>query len=95
MSTRRTGLMTDMQSLWHGFSRRPKRIEGDLPCEVLWHSTANVKPALVTPIVHVYPNGLSLGIAHEANGKHTRVIPLMALSVEATGATSRIEANSI
>ena len=47
------------------------------------------------PTVHVYPNELSFGIAHEVDDKHTRVIPLMALSVEATGATSCIEANSI
>lgn len=36
----------------------------------------------------------SFGTVCGANSKRTRVIPLIALSVDATGATSRMEANS-
>ena len=36
----------------------------------------------------------SFGTVCEANSKRTRAIPLIALSVDATGATSRMEANS-
>lgn len=95
MSTHRTGMTTDMQLLEDVFSRCFKELECDLPCEVLWHSTANAKPALVIPTVHVYQDELSFDAARGADSKRTRVIPLIALSVEATGATSRMEANSI
>ena len=95
MSTHQIGMTTDMQSLKDALSRRFVELECDLPCEVLWHSTANAKPALVIPTVHVYQDESSFDAARDADSKHTRVIPLIALSVEATGATSRMEANSI
>ena len=41
-----------------------------------------------------YLSGPSFGMVCGANSKRTQVIPLIALSVDATGATSRREANS-